>query len=291
MNSHPLTLSPPHPTMDLISLLLTLRPLNADRPAGSLPTWWGRASHALLLQSIASQSPALAEALHQGSGLRPFTASTLMGSMTAGRLDAQSLYRLRFTGLTGPVSQALAQAAAAGGPLAPGATVTLDFQPFRVESCQSDGHPWAGRAGYSELAAASLAGDAPRRLELLLVSPTSFKSEGRQMPLPLPELVFGSLVERWNAFAPLAFPAEVRRYARECLAVARYRLRTRPVAAKEGGFRVGALGQIGYVALNYDRYWMSVLAALADFARYSGIGGGVSMGLGQARRVIEPPAG
>lgn len=271
--------------MDLISLLLTLRPLDSDRPAASLPTWWGRASQALALQVFDQLDPALARVSHDGSSLRPFTASTLMGRMREGRLDLEGSYALRFTGLTPAVSQRLADAAAAGGPLAPGATVQLDYQPFRVTAAQTADHPWAGQASYSELAAANLAGEQPRQLGLLLASPTSFRSAGKQVPLPLPELLFGSLVDRWNAFAPLAFPAEVRRYAQECLAVARYSLRTRPVASKEGGVRVGALGQIRYVTLNYDRYWMGVLAALADFACYSGVGGGTAMGLGQARRM------
>ncbi len=271
--------------MDLISLLLTLRPLDSDRPAGSLPTWWGRASQALALQVFDQMDPALAAALHDGSSLRPFTASTLMGRMADGRLDAAGSYALRFTGLTRLVSQRLAQAAQPGGPLAPGAVLHLDYQPFRVEAAQSDGHPWAGRAGYAELAAATLAGDPPRQIGFLLASPTSFRSAGKQVPLPLPELLFGSLLDRWNAFAPLAFPADVRRYAQECLAVARYSLRTRPVAAKEGGMRVGAAGQISYVTLHYDRYWMGVLASLAGFACYSGVGGGTAMGLGQVRRM------
>ena len=271
--------------MDLLSLYLTLRPLDDGRPAASLPTWWGRASQALLLQICQQLDPTLAAALHDGSTLRPFTASTLMGRMKEGRLDPAGSYALRFTGLTLPVSQLLAGAAQPGGPLAPGARLSLDYQPFRVETALTAGHPWASQAGYSQLAAAILSGEAPRRIGFLLTSPTSFRSADRQVPLPLPDLVFGSLVERWNAFAPLAFPAEVRRYARECLAVDRYSLRTRPVAGKAGSLRVGAVGQISYVTLNYDRYWMGVLAALADFARYSGIGGSTAMGLGQARRV------
>lgn len=276
--------------MDLISLLLTLRPLTTDRAAQSLPTWWGRAAHALLLQSIAARSPELAAALHEGSGPRPFTASTLMGRMQEGKLDPEGVYRLRFTGLTQPVSDALRAATESGGALAAGATVMLDFQPFRVETAQTDGHLWAGQESYTGLAAASLAGEAPRRLELLLVSPTSFKSAGKQVPLPLPGLVFGSLLERWNAFSPLAFPGEAKRYAEECLAVTRYRLRTRPVPVKNDAHRIGALGQITYVALTYDRYWMAVLRTLARFARYGGVGAGTAAGQGQARLAGEPAA-
>jgi CRISPR-associated endoribonuclease Cas6 len=165
----------------------------------------------------------------------------------------------------------------------------LDRQPFRVEATCLDAaaQPWAGASAYSELAAAQLVGPAPapRQIGLSFTSPTAFRSQERHMPLPLPELVFGSLLERWNAFSPLAFPAEVKRYAAECLAISRFDLTSRPVPAKEGGLRVGAVGQITYVTLNYDRYWMSVLHALAAFALYSGVGVATATGLGQCRQV------
>lgn len=197
--------------MDLLSLYLTLRPLDSGRPATSLPR--GGDGPARRCCCICQQlDPTLAAALHDGSTLRPFTASTLMGRMQEGRLDPAGSYALRFTGLTLPVSQLLAGAAQPGGPLAPGAHLSLDYQPFRVETALTTGHPWASQAGYSQLAAAILSGEAPRRIGFLLTSPTSFRSADRQVPLPLPDLVFGSLVERWNAFAPLAFPAKVRRY-------------------------------------------------------------------------------
>ena len=109
------------------------------------------------------------------------------------------------------------------------------------------------------------------------------------MPLPLPDLVFGSLVERWNCFAGVAFPAEARRYAAECLAVSRFDLSSRPVAAKESGLRMGAVGQITYTTLNYDRYWMAVLHTLAAFALFSGVGAGTASGMGQCRQA--PGAG
>jgi CRISPR-associated endoribonuclease Cas6 len=105
------------------------------------------------------------------------------------------------------------------------------------------------------------------------------------IPIPLPELVFGSLLERWNAIAPLAFPEEAKRYAAECLAISRYKLSTRAVPLKGGGLRVGAVGKISYISLNYDRYWMSVMATLAEFALFSGAGAGTAMGLGQCKKM------
>jgi CRISPR-associated endoribonuclease Cas6 len=273
---------------DLLSLVLGLRPLTEDVTG---PAWWGRAAHALLLDAIRAADPALAAALHEGQGPRPFTVSTLMGRFPGGRVDPDGLYTLRLTAIEGQVARRLAQAAAAGGPLAPGATVQLDYHRFRVESTAADpaAHPWAASDSYAGLAAARLVGSepAPRQVTLRFTSPTCFRSQERHVPVPLPDLVFGSLLERWNAFSPVAFPAETKRYAEACLAISRYELSTRHVPAKEGGLRVGAVGQISYTTLNYDRYWMSVLGALAAFALFSGVGAGTSTGLGQARAVEE----
>jgi CRISPR-associated endoribonuclease Cas6 len=43
------------------------------------------------------------------------------------------------------------------------------------------------------------------------------------------------------------------------------------------------VGDVTYTSINYDRYWMSVMAVLARFALFSGVGASTTMGLGQAR--------
>lgn len=273
--------------MDLISLVLTLRPAAPPDPAQPLPLWWGRAAHALLLSTIRVADEALAQELHDESSPRPFTASTLVGGFKHGKLDPEGKSWLRLTGLTETVSAILFQAVQPGGRLAPGQSLELDYLPFIVQAAawESDQHPWAGAADYADLAAQRLASSQTpeRQVSLQFFSPTQFHSQDRTVPLP--DLVFGSLAERWNAFAPLAFPPEVKRYAAECLAVSRFELSSRAVAMKGGGKRIGAVGRATYTALSYDRYWMSLVQTLATFARFAGVGAGVTMGLGQARLV------
>jgi hypothetical protein len=278
--------------MDLISLLLTLRPLDGDRAGGSLPTWWGRAAQALALQVFNQLDPALAQALHQGSALRPFTTSTLMGRMQEGRLDPAGSYALRFTGLTTPVSDLLAAAAQPGGALAPGATPASGLPAVPVEAALTAGHPWAGRSWLCR---------AGRR------HPGRRPAAPARLSAGQPHLLsFG-----WTAGSAAAAGAGLWQPggSLECLCAAGLSGRGAPLrpgmpgrgplqpahaagGGKDGGLRVGAVGQISYVTLNYDRYWMGVLAALADFARFSGIGGGATTGLGQARRwQSDRPAG
>ncbi|MCX7976493.1 MAG: CRISPR system precrRNA processing endoribonuclease RAMP protein Cas6 [Bellilinea sp.] len=276
---------------DLLSLVLIVRPLAGAPNERPLPEWWGRAAQALLLDVVRRADEGLAAQLHDETGLRPYTASNLLGHFEARRPLPEQTYTLRFTTLTAPLSQLLLAAARPGGALAAGAQVELDYLPFRIEAVHLEpaAHPWAAAARYDDFSAAHLVGTAPpRRLTLHFASPTTFHVDGRHLPLPLPEQVFASLLERWNAFAPLALPAETRRFAAECLHLSRYRLNSVPVPLKQGGLRIGAVGEATYTASHYDRFWLTALWTLAEFALFCGIGSGVTYGLGQARRLASP---
>lgn len=144
---------------------------------------------------------------------------------------------------------------------------------------------WAGLTTFQDLAAPYLLGQeqSDRYVELEYASPTTFRSGGRNVPIPLPELAFGSLVDKWNAFSPVALSPEVRRYASECMAVASYELSSRAWPFKSA-LVVGGVGHCRYVMTVQDRYWMSVVQLLAAWAKFCGIGAQTASGLGQARR-------
>lgn len=278
---------------DLLSLVLRLRPLQPqdERP---LPAWWGRAAHRALLALIQQRDPAAAQTAHDGSELRPFTVSTLMGRFVQRRFDPQGSYLLRFTTCTPALSALVGALYAPGGALAPGAVLELDRIPFEIAEVftRAEEHPWAGAADYAGLSAAALLGGSPpRRLALRFTAPTSFRRAGVHVPVPLPELVFHSLLSRWNSFAPLALPDEVQRFAAECLVLSRFNLQSRTVQMKDEGLRIGAVGLAQYTALNYDRYWLGVLRALAQFAFFGGVGAATSMGMGQCRAEDADQAG
>ena len=271
---------------DLVSLVITVRPAEPVTVPGHL----GRAAYALLMRWLSDADAALAQHWHDAGGPKPFTCSTLVGGRRTGS-NARALTPdrpvwLRFTALDPAVAAALLARAAD-----PPASIELDGIALPVESMTADpdAHPWAGTATYDALAAPYLLARAraPRRLALELVSPATFRQNGMNMPVPLPDLLFGSLADRWNAFSAIAISPEVRRYAAECVALSSFRLRSGAVPVKEGAPQVGARGTAGYVAVHYDRYWMGVLALLADFAFYAGAGRMTTMGLGQVRRVAN----
>jgi len=257
----------------LTSLVLFVRAEQAAR----LPANLGRAAQALLLRLIQAQDAALSARLHDEDGPRPYTASNLV----LGR---------RINGsLTEEVSACLVRLAEH-----PPRVLDMDGCSLRVVAATLDAavHPWAGQSDYQTLATQHLLAGAhapAARIALEFASPTAFRSSGRYVPLPLPELVFGSLLERWQAFAPLALSPEVRRFAAEAVVVSRYLLRTRSLPAKEGGLHIGFIGQVSFSALNRDRYWLSVLNLLASYAFFSGVGYGTAAGLGQVRRVCPSP--
>lgn len=276
--------------MDLLSLVLTLKPLPYEGEAAER-IWWGRAAHELLLSTISARSEALAVSLHEGaSSIRPFTVSTLMGRFAKGALIPDGNYALRLSAYQTEVAECLF-AESASGALRSGQVIELDYQKFEVVSIadSSSQSIWAGGMSYQQLSAPFLLSkeEAPRRISLQLSSPTTFKSAGKHVPMPTPSLVFGSLLERWNAFAPVAFPPEVKRYAEECLAISKYNLKTVPIPQKGAGLRVGAVGNVTFTTVNYDRYWMSVLATLAEFAMFCGLGAGTAQGLGQVRKILD----
>ena len=262
------------------AIVYTLRPLVATEVPSSL----GRATHAAVLRLIHAADPAIAARLHDDEGLKPLTVSNVGGLSQSrfSRADPARTYTLRVTLLT-PELETLAQA------WTPEALAVLDLDGhgWRVEAraTHAEEHPWAGSASYEQLAAPLLERPAelPTRWELLFAAPVTFRRRGVNMPLPMPELVFGSLLEKWNAFAPLALPEEVRRYAEECLAISRYELRTAAGPTSGGALQIGALGRCTYLSVNRDRYWQACITTLAHFAYYSGIGAGTARGFGQAR--------
>jgi len=275
---------------DMLAVVLTLVPVRPPEGDRSLPRWWGRAAHAAFLQAIASQLPSLADQLHDSSLPRPFTVSNLMGKFNQGVPLSTEAYRLRLTSLTNDLSSAFTAALSDGGALSPGAVLDLDYLPFTITHVTSADTPWTGADRYADvLQRCTLSAVQPdRRLRFQFASPTCFHQAEKTMPLPLPDLVFGSLLQRWNAFAPLTLPDETRRYAAECLAISNFHLSSRLAGLKETGLRVGCSGSVTYTSLNPDRYWLGLMHALAEFALFSGVGISTAQGLGQCRSLADP---
>jgi len=291
----------------LLSVVLLLSPI---QPV-TLPVDLGRAVHAWFLGQVHRADPALAERLHEPNRLRPFTLSSLqdVGKVREGKvtITPEQEYWLRVTSMEATLSRCLLECIL---PTLP-SEIELAGATFKLKGATYDPteHPWARQTTYEALIKENLMSTEQlgRALTLQFASPTTFRRTertssltngegqayrvaGHNFLLPLPGLVFDSYLQKWNAFAPVALPPEVKRYAEECVAVSRYRLQV--VLMEFGEVReLGFVGTCRFTALVADPYWLRLLHLLAAFAFYAGTGHHTTRGMGQTRKLPLPNRG
>lgn len=277
----------------LLSLLLSLTPLEPV----PLDAFYGREAQAWLLSQVAHHDHALFESLHGDASPKPYTVSSLL--VPAGERREENRTRLlpgercllRITSLSTRLSELLLEKVAPDLPL----SLELKWLKFKVIGPLQAGD-WAGQATFADLArqAGQARGGPSATLEF--ASPTAFRSEGIDLTLPTPDQVWRSLYWRWNTFAPpdLQIDRAWTEFARACIVVSDFRLRSRKVFFKQGekGAATGCVGQATYYLLpekhcgEYAPFRAGaeqVLHTLAAFAFYSGVGHHTTTGLGQAR--------
>jgi CRISPR-associated endoribonuclease Cas6 len=266
----------------LVSAVITLQPTQKS----TIPADQGRATYGLFLEWVRQADSALAQELHDVEGVKPFTVSNLQrtGRRVRGEvtLDPQRAVWWRVTTLTPRLSQVVLEQVLANLP----DQVTLADEPFQVVGATANGaeHPWAGQTSYEDLAQSHLLGaeEPSPWLNVEFATPTTFRSQGKHQPFPLPGLCFDHWLNKWNKFAPLSLHPDVKRFAEECVGVSRYHLRSRVVRFGPATF-IGFVGRCSFRALRRDPYWLRLLHTLAAYAFYCGTGHKTTMGLGQTK--------
>jgi CRISPR-associated endoribonuclease Cas6 len=222
-------------------------------PRESLPPTVNRAIHALCLGWFAKADANLAAALHQAE-VSPFTVSIKRIDRQRIELQITLLGRELLTALLWGLGADLGQEIELVGVLC---RVGSQIQ---IANCDRF---------------ARLAQVLPQDpLELQFVSPTSFKQQQIIQPFPLPDLVFGSLLRRWNALAPqdLHFPSVQWQGL-----VSAYDLKTH--ALKMKGDEIGSVGWVRYRFPLPEQARIATI--LARFACFAGVGRKTAMGMGQ----------
>lgn len=262
--------------------------LRAEQNA-ELPADVGRANYAEVLNQFNRIDGTLARAAHEGNGPKPLTCSSLIGAQARGRslfVQAGDRCALRVTGLTPEISKGLLAVLVASPP----AIWRIHGCSFAVTQavCDAALDPWTGRSTYEALAAEPLLNRSPRNwLSFTFGSPTAFKLGGHHVPLPLPELVFGSLADRWNEFSPTLFSPSMRAFGHEFIAIADYNLRSRRTVTKGNGLVIGGVGSVTYKCFAPNADWLAQVQVLASFAVFSGVGVKTAEGMGQCRCLCE----
>ncbi|HMA33158.1 MAG TPA: CRISPR system precrRNA processing endoribonuclease RAMP protein Cas6 [Chloroflexia bacterium] len=253
-----------------------------------LPPYLGRAAHACFFELLGAVDQGFADELHNADRPKGFTVSDLIGLPAQAQVPAGQPCALRLTSTDTHLSQLLRDRILPGLP----DRLQLGGQAFAVEGVATDAaaHPLAGAADPAELAASFLFRGPPpgNRITLTFASPTTFRSGGHNVPLPLPALVFGGYLDRWNAQVESQLSPDLRRFAEECVGVSRYRLETALVPVEPGAAQVGFTGTCQFTVLNHDNYWIRLLHLLAAFSFWCGTGYKTTMGLGQTRPPPPP---
>ncbi|MEM6284462.1 MAG: CRISPR system precrRNA processing endoribonuclease RAMP protein Cas6 [Chloroflexota bacterium] len=264
----------------------------------------GRAvQHVLLRQVVEPHDPTLSQALHDSSGLKPYTVTGLM------RPDAvQPLYGdvragdrawIRMVGLRRDVTVALREWAFFAPDL-----IEIDGVPWHVEAVYHTqrSHFAAGGTSYRRMVAQAQQPTPAPKISMAFPSPTAFHSGGVNLPFPLPSLVFGSMARQWAAFNGPTLPTELDPFIEHYVMLHRYNLETAIFSFKQGSKQIGFTGTTVYeiasrnrrlervqpelsATLQQDhRRLAQMVPLLVDVSFYSGIGVKTTSGMGFVSR-------
>jgi CRISPR-associated endoribonuclease Cas6 len=221
----------------------------------------GEALHGLFLRILKQYSSDLASEMHN----RGYTVTSSGTNLT---------FDLAFLSeklLTASVSAFLSV-------LQDGRVLSLSRQPVVLQNLDLDAGTFSSFLKILSNASATYA------VTLEFVTPTSFRKNEMQVVFPQPELVFSSLLRRWNAFSELKIPEEHAVYF-PSIKVSSYDLHTQLVHFSRYKI-IGFKGRVEYeLPEGSSEDFMQVVNALADFAFYSGVGAKTTMGMGQVRRI------
>lgn len=280
----------------LYSLVLTLSPIQE----AVIEATMGDLAHAAFLRAVQEVDPVLSADLHNpAESIRPFTVSPLRGIPRARGhtvlLRPEETYWLRVTILYPPLYERF-MTCFLDNPARPILRIGSALLSVREILVTPGSHPWAGYTTWAQMAAQASVED---EISLAFTSPTAFsfgqRPWGKKIVVwPQPDLVFGSLIRVWNAWAPVPLQIEkeaIIPYLQEDVVVTRIgHLETRMLHFGRAP-QIGFVGQLTYGLMAGDDYARRVLNALADFAFYAGVGMKTTMGMGQTRRRVQDTHG
>ncbi len=142
--------------------------------------------------------------------------------------------------------------------------------------------PWANAISYAQLYEQS--SDSDCQIDFFFSTPTAFRQSQHDCALPTRELVFNSLMKRWNQYSGI----ELAKNLLEPIFPSFFNIRTEIVADSRSKF-IGCVGAMNFRIMgDVDSLTIKQINALANFALYSGVGRKTTMGMGMVRRLSHP---
>lgn len=234
-------------------------------PDGGYP---GRALNAWVYGAIARQDEQAAISLHDRQGAKPVTVALAA---------ARGELRLIATGC-GEFASIIERAARGAGE-----RIALNGRWLALGNADIKTRTWGELAGALLLGSGAIPG-----ARMSFLTPTTFHSGGRTMPLPNPMLVFRGLLDRWQSFSPIDLGEGAAAAIDQHLAIARHAIVGDWVRFE--GLHAAFHGWADFRLVRPPAEYRGLLALLASFAEFAGVGQKTLMGMGCVRTRIHTPA-
>ncbi|SEH22464.1 CRISPR system precrRNA processing endoribonuclease RAMP protein Cas6 [Selenomonas sp. KH1T6] len=267
------------------AIVYELRAVSSD----SLPLYHGQQLHGLCFKILKDYSSALAAYVHDQMSIKPFTSAELAfpGKRGAANnrlyVEEGQLLRWRVTALSDEVLQAFLS-------LQPGSRLSLGRLQLEVVRVCADPDlcAYSGVVEPTEMLAECFSCSLPASITMDFKSPATFKSGKNDFPWPLPEYVFGSLADKWEA---LKMPGDI---SRKLAAEAANAILPLAWQGKSCWINLapkrsarGFVGRFTYGLNELPDTYKGIMAVLAAYAEFAGVGRWTSHGLGQVRIIEE----
>lgn len=255
----------------------------------------GRYVHAFFLDTIKKGNKELAEGIHSGSGIKPFTVSPIQGSfgrISTGRVFIKDFeYWIRFTFLTEEVFKAFSSVVF---PLSvDNSIINLGVGKFKVTKVKLERKnlkEWLHITSFKEIKeeaeekARKIINNAnpPYHLRFSFHTPTSFRRGKISYLFPEPTLIFKSYLKKWNSFSEIRIRDDLIEKITPFLIVTSYRLRTETYDTGDAVL-AGFKGVCTLSYLEKNLYILSDLISLSKFSFFCGTGHKTTMGMGMTR--------
>src|SRR5581483_8260035 len=170
----------------------------------------GKILHGLFYELLQQASAVKGDEVHRTEGLKPFSTALLLSERQrrAESIRAGEELKIRFTFLDDAIYPLLARYFLS----APNLSLDLartELTVARILTTPQSGEEWTGCTSFEELY--KKASESEKQFSFQFATPTFFKRGGGPaypdliVPLPLSDLIFGSLLRNWNQFSPSSF--------------------------------------------------------------------------------------
>ena len=248
-----------------------------------LPPFHGKLLHGALFALMKQYSPQLADFVHDEMTIKPFTVSQLLefndcsNRHTMPRIKANDFFSWRVSFLREELADFFM-----GMPL--GMPIKVGRSLFRIERIIADGTQGTGVLDEMELVSGALNTGWIQKITFDYLSPTTFRENTHHFLLPLPEMVFGSLADKWSSLEmPGPLDSKKVRQLAAGINIIEWHGESVIVPINKSFSISGFKGNFVYDISDLEEEQRKIMILLAQYANIAGVGRMSGQGFGYVR--------